>query len=37
MTAFGGVLVTRLQDSGKFAFESHVVTDGVLPEGRKDV
>ena len=37
MTAFGDVLITRLKDSGKFDFESHVVTDGVLPEGRKDI
>ena len=37
VTAFGDVLITRLKDSGRFDFESHVVTDGVLPEGRKDV
>lgn len=37
MSAFGSVLVTRLAESGRFEFESHVVGEGAAVEGRKDV
>jgi short subunit dehydrogenase-like uncharacterized protein len=37
-TAFGDVLVTRLEETGRFQFESQVVgTNGPGAEGRKNV
>ncbi|KAG6847861.1 hypothetical protein H0H93_005463 [Arthromyces matolae] len=36
MTAFGEVLITRLVDSGRFTFESHIVDQRASLEARKD-
>ncbi|KAG6863665.1 hypothetical protein C0991_004295 [Blastosporella zonata] len=37
MTAFGDVLITRLVDTGRFSYESHVIGQDTSAEGRKNV
>jgi len=37
VTAFGDMLVTRLEETGRFEFESRIVGAGGSAEGRKDV
>ena len=37
VTAFGDTLVTRLEETGRFEFESRIVDAGGPAEGRKNI